>query len=412
MLQTANSLSARASAATFVRRHTSRLLGRFFKRYNPSSLCLTLAVQNLFYDRWRFVATIIGIVFSIVLVTVQLGLFVSFSQMVATAIDHAPADLWIVPQGTRCFEDPAPLDDSERFRALSVKGVADAVSIVIGFAEWQASGGKRIGIFMIGSPLESPGLHAWNLVAGNNRALAIPDAVAIDQSYFGELKSKGMLDIAKINGKRAQVRAVTKGIRSFTTMPIVFVPLNRAQSYMGIAPNKITFALVHLAPGARLLDVRRRLQQSLSHVEVLTPAEFASRSRSFWLFGTGAGAGLFFGALLGLIVGTVIVGQTLYSSTMDNLYEFAVLRAMGSSAAYINTVIIIQALISAAIGFFIAAAVGLAIMGATANTALPVLMTPGLTVILFVITVAMCVLSAVSAIVKVMRMDPAMLFAR
>jgi len=412
MSQISNSLFARLSAASFVRRYTGRLFGRLSRRYNLSPLILTLAVQNLFYDGWRFIATIIGIVFSIVLVTVQLGLFVSFSQMVATAIEHAPADLWIVPQGTRCFEDPAPLDDSERFRALAVKGVADAVAVVVGFAEWQSPGGKKTGIFMIGSPLEPAGLHAWNLVAGSVRELAIPGAVAIDQTYFGELKSKGMLDIAEINGKRAQVRAVTKGIRSFTTMPIVFAPLNRAQSYMGMTPNKITYVLVHLVPGATLSDVRSRLQQALSNVEVLTPGEFSSRSRSFWLFGTGAGAGLFFGALLGLIVGTVIVGQTLYSNTMDNLYEFAVLRAMGSSGAYIHTVIIIQALISAVIGFLIAAAVGIAIMAATANTALPVLMTPGLTAILFLITVTMCVLSAISAILKVTRMDPAMLFAR
>jgi len=375
-----------------------------------SPLILTLAVHNLFYDRWRFIATIVGIVFSIVLVTVQMGLFVSFSHMVATTIDHAPADLWIVPKGTRCFEDPAPLDESERFRALSVKGVADAVSIVVGFAEWQASSGKRTPIFIIGSPLEPPGLHAWNLVAGSVRALAIPDAVAIDQTYFKQLESKGMLDIAEINGKRAQVRAVTKGIRSFTTMPAVFVPLNRARSYIGMAPDKITFLLVHLAPEAKLFDVRSRLQRVLSNVEVLTPTEFASRSRSFWLFGTGAGAGLFAGAVLGLIVGTVIVGQTLYSSTIDNLYEFAVLRAIGSSSAYIHAVIIIQAVISAVIGFFIAAAVGLAIVQATANTALPVLMTPGLTVILFVVTIAMCTLSAISAIVKVTRIDPAILF--
>ena len=45
--------------------------------------------------------------------------------------------------------------------------------------------------------------------------------------------------------------------------------------------------------------------------------------------GTGAGAALFAGALLGVIVGTVIVAQTLYSSTKDHLSEFATLRAMG-----------------------------------------------------------------------------------
>jgi len=44
--------------------------------------------------------------------------------------------------------------------------------------------------------------------------------------------------------------------------------------------------------------------------------------RSFWLFRPGAGFALFAGALLGMIVGTVIVAQTLYSSTKDHINEF------------------------------------------------------------------------------------------
>ena len=43
----------------------------------------------------------------------------------------------------------------------------------------------------------------------------------------------------------------------------------------------------------------------LTKAEVLTAAEFRSRSRSFWLFGTGAGAALFAGAMLAMVVGTV-----------------------------------------------------------------------------------------------------------
>ena len=62
-------------------------------------LVLKLAARNLLYDKLRFAATVIGIVFSIVLVTVQLGLFVSFERTVAIMIDHAPADLWIVQIG-------------------------------------------------------------------------------------------------------------------------------------------------------------------------------------------------------------------------------------------------------------------------------------------------------------------------
>src|ERR1700724_4052567 len=81
-----------------------------------------LASRNLFHDRLRFVATIVGIVFSIVLVSVQMGLFLSFESMVTTMIDHAPGDLWIMPLGTKCFEDTSLLDERERFRAMAVKG--------------------------------------------------------------------------------------------------------------------------------------------------------------------------------------------------------------------------------------------------------------------------------------------------
>jgi len=158
--------------------------------------------------------------------------------------------------------------------------------------------------------------------------------------------------------------------------------------------------------------VQRDLQTNISDVEVLTPDQFRERSRRFWLFDTGAGAALFAGALLGLIVGTVIVAQTLYASTKDHLNEFATLRAIGSSGMYIHKVIILQALLSAVVGFGVAAAAGFVIMQQTANSALPVIMTPELTISIFVLTVVMCIVSAVAAIVKVMRIDPAMVFTR
>src|SRR6266480_1111039 len=161
--------------------------------------------------------------------------------------------------------------------------------------------------------------------------------------------------------------AVTRGIRSFTTTPYAFTGLDRARAYTGISPNKASYFLVRVSPGSDVDGVRRGLQANLADVEVLTATEFRNRSRSFWLFGTGAGAALFAGALLGVIVGTVIVAQTLYSSTKDHLDEFATLRAIGSSGAYIYKVIICQAVISAVVGFCIAACVCFFIVHGTAE---------------------------------------------
>jgi len=347
-----------------------------------------------------------------VLVTVQLGLYLGFGRMVTTMIDHASGELWIMPAGTKSFEDPSPLDERKRFAALSVKGVTDVTAVVIGFAEWRLPSGSTTPVFVIGSDVRAPGLHPWNVIAGNSEALSAPNTVAVDQTYFDRLGVKGLGATAEIRDQKVEVVAVTKGIRSFTTTPYVFTSLDRARSYTGTSAAKATFLLVQLAPNADAENVRTTLRASLKDVEVLTQTEFHDRSREFWLFDTGAGAALFAGALLGMIVGTVIVAQTLYSSTKDHINEFATLRAIGSSGRYIHTVIIWQALINAVIGFSIAAAIGLVIVHMTAEAALPILMTPGLTIGLFALTVFMCVISAVSAIIKVMRIDPAMVFTR
>jgi len=376
------------------------------------SLAPQLAFRNLFHDRLRLIATVIGIVFSIVLVTVQMGLYVSFERMVTVMIDHADADLWIVPRGTKCFEDPSMLDERERFRALAVDGVASAVPLVIGFAQWRTPSGGNTPIFMIGSDPRGDGLAPWNVIEGKAQSLAMPGAVAIDRFYFDRLETTRVGDYAEIADQKVQVLAITNGIRSFTTTPYVFSSIDRARAYTGTAVNKASYFLVRVTPGVNVHQVRDRLRAQMSDTEVLTTAEFRERSADFWLFGTGAGAALFAGAVLGLIVGTVIVAQTLYSSTKDHLNEFATLRAIGSSGRYIHKVIIFQALLSALIGFCLAATIGWIVVIATADTALPVVITPLMTAALLVLTVLMCVISAIAAIMKVTRIDPAMVFTR
>jgi putative ABC transport system permease protein len=376
-------------------------------------MILTLASRNLFHDRIRLIATVVGIVFSIVLVTVQLGVFLSFERMVTTLIDHAQADFWIVPSETKSFEGSALLDGRERFQALSIKGVTEVVPIVVGYASWhKPDDGASTPILLVGAPTNQAGLRPWNMIDGTPDDLSMPDGVAIDRSYFAQLGIAQKGGIAEISNQRARVVAVTKGIRSFTTMPDVFTSLERARAYLGMSVSKANYFLVRLAPDADAAAVRTRLTASISDAEVLTPGEFRHRSRMFWLFDTGAGAALLGSAVLGIIVGTIIVAQTLYSSTKDHLKEFATLRAIGSSCRYILMVILVQALLSAVVSFSIAASIGLTLVTATADTALPVVMTPALTLGLFVLTVAMCAIAAISAIRVVTRIDPAVVFAQ
>ena len=375
-------------------------------------LVLTLASRNLFHDRLRFVATLVGIVFSVVLVMIQMGLFLGFGRMVTTMIDHTSADLWVLPKGAKCFEDPSQMNAGMRDKVASVDGVASVVPLVIGFSDWRLGSGEVTPVFVVGADLRDKTLQPWNVVEGDVHNLSQLGAVVVDRSYFDRLGITSVGATAEIRGRRVKVVALTDGIRSFTTTPYVFVDLRNARQYTGTFPERASSMVVRLKPDADRASVLEAVKAKAGDAEVLTSAEFRDRSRSFWLFGTGAGAALFAGALLGVIVGTVIVAQTLYSSTKDHLSEFATLRAMGSSNGYIYSVIIYQALLNAVIGFVIAAAIGYLVVEATAKSALPIVITPWLVAALFALTVVMCVASAIGAIVRVVRIDPATVFMR
>lgn len=372
----------------------------------------TLATRNLFHDKIRLAVTLIGILFSIVLVAVQLGLYMGARKTIVGMIENADADLWVMAWGAKNFEDSQLQSGRGRYTALAVPGVERVAPLVVSFVRWRKPEGGLALSVLVGTDAEDQGLVPWRMAQGTVASLTEPDGVAIDKSYFKTLGVSGVGDTAEIGARKVRVTAVTEGIRSFTTSPYVWTTANRARTLIGAQPDQATYFLVKLKPGADLETVRGEIKARLDDTEVLTRNEFRERSLSHWLFGTGAGVALIGGALLGLLVGTVIVAQTLYSSTKDHLTEFATLRALGSSRGYIQKVIMAQAGLSAVIGYALGMAIALLVVLASQSSALPIVMTPGLAGLLFLLTLGMCTISAISAIFKVVKLDPAMVFAR
>ena len=388
------------------------------KRPRPRSnkrsipMVVKLAYRNLFHDRLSFAVTIVGIVFSVVLVAVQTGIYLGSEKKIAAILDAAPADLWIVPLGTKSYDDPSLLSGRERHMALSTPGVENAEDMVVSFAKWRKPEGGQTTVLLVGSETVSDKPLPTSVDSGSREALSAPDTVAIDRSYFPDLGIKNVNDHAEINGVDIEVAATTKRVRSFTTLPFVFTSIENARRLSGAEQNQASYERVLLSPGADPDKVKAEILERLPDVEVLTQKEFTKRSQSYWLFQTGAGAALIAGAVLGLIVGIVIVAQTLYSSTKDHINEFATLRALGAGAGYIVKVILMQAVLSGLIGFGLGFLLALGVIEAAKDTKLTVIMTPELAGTLFLVTIGMCVFAAISAIVKVIRIDPAVVFSR
>lgn len=374
-------------------------------------LVVTLALRNLTQDRLRFVAAVTGIVFSVLLILVQMGLFYGFGRMVTLVVDHTATDLWIVSKGTQYFEDISILDKDMRQDLSALDGVAEAIPVVAGFSAWMPPEGGLIGIFVIASDPVG-GLPPWNIVEGGLDDLTEAGTVSLERSYADQFGVSARGETAEVRGHPVSVGVVTSGLRSFTTRPYVFTDFRSARSYVGLPANLVSYFLVKAKPGADIARIRQDAQSRISGIEALTPVAFHDRSLTFWLYRTGAGAALVAGALLSIVVGTVIIAQTLYSSTKEHLYEFAMVRAIGASNRYIYRVIAIQALVNALIGLAVATVIGLGVERLTATSVAPVVITPVLVLVAFALTLLMCLASGIASIVRVIRVDPASVLTR
>ncbi len=370
----------------------------------------SLAWRNLFHDRVRLVVTLVGIVFSVVLTSVQFGLFLGFVRATADLIDRSGADLWILSRGVVNLENGIPFTERKYHQALGVDGVAEARRLTINFSTWKKPNGSDESILLMGVEPEGGLGIPWNLVAGRVEDLRQPDAVIIDELYKEKLGVTELGQVFEIQGRRARVVGMTRGIRIFTTSPAVFTTIDRARQYFGLPRDQTIYVLIRLAAGADPEEVRQSLQSRLSYVEVLTTAAFARKQAFYWMFETGAGVSVLIAALLGLVVGVVVVAQTIYASTMDHLREYGTLKAMGASNGYLYGVIIRQALISGAIGYALGILISIIVSETSLSTTTAIILPWWLLLVLFVITQVMCVAASMVSINKVTRLDPAMIF--
>lgn len=369
-----------------------------------------LAWKNLFHDRVRLVVTLIGIVFALVLIAVQFGMFLGFLDTSANIVEHSGADLWISAPGIPHVNGGSPIKESKRWKAMQVPGVAATANFVIFFVNWKLPNGAFESCQIAGYDLDSGMGGPWNLVAGTEEDLRGEDTVIVDALYQKKLGVEGLGAAQEINGKRARVVGLTRGIRSFTTSPYVFTSFKNAQTYMRLREDETVFILVRTKPGADVAAVKAGLQAAIPGVDVFTQAEMLARTQNYWVFGTGAGTTTLMGALLGLLVGVVVVAQTIYAATIDHLKEFGTLKAMGATNGQIYGVIILQSVLAAVMGYAFGIAIALGVVRVTAETDLLISLPWQVAVGIFGLTLVMCMSASVLSIRKATTIDPAMVF--
>ena len=115
-------------------------------------------------------------------------------------------------------------------------------------------------------------------------------------------------------------------------------------------------------------------------------------------------------AILGFLIGVAIVSQNMYSTTMENLEEFATLRAMGGSAAFIIRVVLTQAFVCGVAGVIAGLAATYPLVD-LARAAIAWIVTPWwLPALMVPPSLFMCAIAAILSVRAATSVEPAKVF--
>jgi putative ABC transport system permease protein len=371
-----------------------------------------IAWRNLTHDRARFAVALVGIVFSVILMGMQMGLMLNFISTTTTVTRHSQADIFISAPGVKSADMSTPQTERRLYQALGVEGVARAEAITLDFSQWKRPDGVIEMICLLGVAPDATMSLPWDMESGEDPRplLKQPDGIIIDRLYADKLGVTHKGQMTEINNVRARVVGFTSKIRTFTQSPFVFTSLSNARRMMGMGDRHISYVLIKAAEGYKIEDVRDRVQKKIPDTDVITAEDFGKNSAHYWLFTTGAGVSLIMGVILGLCVGGVIVAQTLYASTMDRLPEYATLRAIGGPAGYLYRIVLTQAALAGVIGYVLGMIVVGFIVWSGRNASAAPEMPPWLALAIALSTLVVCLLAAAISLRVVTKIDPVKVF--
>src|SRR5262245_24837642 len=174
----------------------------------------------------------------------------------------------------------------------------------------------------------------------------------------------------------------------------------------------VDLAMVRLESSANADAIMQLLRKTLPpDVEALTKQQMIDREMTFWRKNAPLGYIFMVGATMGFVVGVVICYQIVYADIADHMKEFATLKAIGYGSGYFLGLVLRQCLYLSVLGFLPGLLVSfLAYKILERVTGLTMELSPLLALAVLGVTAAMCVISGLLAVSKLIAADPADLF--
>jgi len=380
---------------------------------------LPLGWLQLKHKPLRLIVALSGIAFAVLLIMMQLGLRSALFESAVRFHERFEYDIALFSPDSVFIVRPQPFSIRRLYQSLGFEGVEDVTPVYIFPSVWKNPwNNQRRSIQTIGFNPDEPVLKIPGFLAAKP-LLRQQDVVIFDRGSrpefgpVGQTFDSGQEVVTEINDREIEVVGL---FRMGTSFGIDGTVITSDDNWLRLFPNRprneIQLGLIRLHDGSDSARIRDELAEYLpDDVLVMTKQQFIQREKDYWKGATPIGYIFAFGAIMGFVVGAIIVYQILFADVSDHLNEYATLRAMGYKNRFISGIVLQQAAILAVLGYLPGVAIVYWLYGkAAAATSLPLYITQERAITVFLMTLTMCAISALLAVRKVRRLDPADVF--
>lgn len=381
---------------------------------------IRLAWRLLTHNKLRLLRSVSGIAFAVLLIFAELGFLNGLYDNQVELIEQFNADIIITNKFKHTLRARIPFTRQRLLQARALPEVEAAYPLYISTRRfgWTNPETRELrGIRVLAFNPDDPVFLNPDIMAHAN-ALKQPDTVLKDiksKSFFGRGEA-GV--VTELGGKSIKVVGTFRLGTDFANAGNIIMSDHNFEAYFttprgrNLALSQVDIGLVRVKlqtdPSVVAASLRRRLPDDVS---VYTKPEYRAKEMQHWRQHTPIGAIFGLDAAMGFVIGVMICYQILYTDVVDQLSQFATMKAIGYHNRFLIGIVLKQALILSCIGFVLGLGISNLFYSLLASqTGLLMKYTLARIIFVFTLTIAMCLCAGGLAVRKLLSTDPATVF--
>jgi len=383
-----------------------------------------LALLNLVHDRRKFLTSMAGVAFAVLLMFLFNGFMNALYDSQTQLLERFNGDIVIINRLKENMFVPRAFARRRLYQAQAFDGVVGAYAVYTSDAKWKNPITRNTRpVRVIAYNPADPVLPQADILA-HRAALTLPNTALIDTRARAELGPLEAGVVSELADRELRIVGTFSLGTDFAAGNgnLIMSDQNFLRFFANRGPEEdersfatVDLGLLQVAPGADLgrlvATLRDALPKDVLVLPKVGPDSFVQRERTYWQENTSIGFVFSLLTVMGFVVGIILVYQILYTDVADHWSEYATLKAMGYSNFFLFQVVIQEAIILSVMGFLPGLVVSALVYNLAAGaTGLLFQLTLGRVIGIYIATFFMCLISGSIAVRKVQATDPAEVF--